>query len=348
MRSFRLALLLASGMLVIPLTLPAQNASDAKIAERERISAERERQAAEKEMEIARRQLAEAARRLEAAQRRLSEQPVKNVQRRVVVMEGRPRLGVVVRTTQNPATDAIGAQIQAVSPGSPAAAAGLRIDDIITTFNGEPLAHAGTRPGGDESLPASRLVELAGELKDGDRVKLDFRRAGRPMSATLIVHAPAGNRRMRIVTSNGGEEHEMELDEVHFPEMPDLPELPGMIMMRPPGRVFDIDLVPMGPDLAGYFGAEKGLLVVRAPEGNRLKLKAGDVILKINGREPAGPPEAVRLLRGPEATLRLDILRKKTRQTLELPQPPQPPKTPKAPKAPVTPRPAAPPRPPSP
>jgi hypothetical protein len=162
------------------------------------------------------------------------------------------------------------------------------------------------------------------------------------MIASLIVHAPPAGRRVRIVSTNPGDEGEIDMDDMQLPEMPELPELPGLIMMRPPGRVFDIDLVPMGPDLAGYFGAEKGLLVVRAPEGNRLKLKAGDVILKINGREPAGPPDAVRMLRGPGAPIRLDILRKKTRQSLEIPLPPQPPRAPQPPK------PAAPPRPPTP
>jgi hypothetical protein len=154
---------------------------------------------------------------------------------------------------------------------------------------------------------------------------------------------------MRLVSTGEGGEQAMEFDETQLPEIAELPEmaeLPGMIMMRPPGRVFDIDLVPMGPDLAAYFGADKGLLVVRAPSGNRLKLTAGDVLLKINGREPAGPPEAVRMLRGGAAPLKLEILRKRSRQTLEIALPPATPRAPLPPKTPTPPKPAAAPRPP--
>jgi membrane-associated protease RseP (regulator of RpoE activity) len=319
-----------------PVVQTAQGAPDAA-AERDRAAAERDRQAAEKEMEIARRQLAEAAQKLAAAQRKLSDTQAKNIVRRVVVMEGRPRLGVIVRTTPGGATDALGALIQAVTPGSPAAAAGLRADDIITHFNGEPLVAPGGEPDDEGSRPAGRLVELAGELKDGESVRLGYLRGGRPMTAALIVHAPPGGRRMRLVSTGEGGNEEMEFDEAQLPEiaeLPEMPELPGMIVMRPPGRVFDIDLVPMGPDLAAYFGADKGLLVVRAPAGNRLKLTAGDVLLKINGREPAGPPDAVRMLRGGAAPLKLEILRRKTRQNLEISLPPSSPRAPLPPKTP--------------
>jgi len=47
---------------------------------------------------------------------------------------GRPRLGVVVKTDGAPATDSIGAVLEAVTPDGPSAKAGLQSGDIVVTF----------------------------------------------------------------------------------------------------------------------------------------------------------------------------------------------------------------------
>jgi hypothetical protein len=197
--------LLLALLCAAPVALHPQGAPEASAAARDRAAAERDRQAAEKEMEIARRQLAEAAQKMAAAQRKLAETQAKNAVRRVVVMGGRPRLGVIVRTTPSGATDAKGALVQAVTPGSPAAAAGLRADDIITHFNGEPLAPPGGEPDDEDSRPAQRLVELAGELKGrGERParpparrEADHRGVDRARAPGRPPDAPRQHRRRR-------------------------------------------------------------------------------------------------------------------------------------------------------
>jgi hypothetical protein len=81
----------------------------------------------------------------------------------------------------------------------------------------------------------------------------------------------------------------------------------------------DMQLVTLTPALGAYFGTEKGLLVVRGPGVDSLKLQDGDVILDIGGREPSSPEHAMRILASFQAgeTLKISIMRKQRRETLE-------------------------------
>src|SRR5213593_2075606 len=56
--------------------------------------------------------------------------------------DNRGRIGVVVKSEADSETDKIGAKIEGVTPGGPAAKAGLKVGDIITKFNGTALAGA--------------------------------------------------------------------------------------------------------------------------------------------------------------------------------------------------------------
>src|SRR6266571_2464772 len=60
------------------------------------------------------------------------------------------RLGVLVTTDANPAMDSLGARLEAVTPGGPAAKAGLKAGDVITRFNGTALAGGGGGAGAED------------------------------------------------------------------------------------------------------------------------------------------------------------------------------------------------------
>jgi S1-C subfamily serine protease len=80
-----------------------------------------------------------------------------------------------------------------------------------------------------------------------------------------------------------------------------------------------MELVTLNPELGEYFGAERGVLVVRGPaENDILGLKSGDVILGIGGREVRSPEHAMRILRSfePEEKLTVQIIRHRQSQTL--------------------------------
>ena len=74
-----------------------------------------------------------------------------------------------------------------------------------------------------------------------------------------------------------------------------------------------MELVSLNPELGEYFGADKGVLVVRAPKRDAtLGLQSGDVILRIGEREVKSPEHAMRILRSyePEEELTLHIVRR--------------------------------------
>jgi multidrug efflux pump subunit AcrA (membrane-fusion protein) len=79
-------------------------------------------------------------------------------------------------------------------------------------------------------------------------------------------------------------------------------------LARPPGTM---ELTTLTPRLGHYFGADHGVLVVRAPTRGVLKLQDGDVILSIGGRVPATSSQAIRILTSydPGEKITLVILR---------------------------------------
>src|SRR3989441_13101195 len=98
----------------------------------------------------------------------------------------RGRIGVVVNTASNADSDKIGARIDGVTPGGPAAKGGLKAGDIITKFNGTSLAGVRAEDE-DESGPGMKLVQLAHDLDPGDTVRVEYRRGGDTKKATLVA-----------------------------------------------------------------------------------------------------------------------------------------------------------------
>ncbi len=81
-----------------------------------------------------------------------------------------------------------------------------------------------------------------------------------------------------------------------------------------------MELVELNAGLGQYFGTDEGLLVVSAPESTSLQLEDGDVIQKIDGREPTSVRHALRILGSYQAgeSLKLEIMRNKKRRTLDV------------------------------
>jgi S1-C subfamily serine protease len=85
----------------------------------------------------------------------------------------------------------------------------------------------------------------------------------------------------------------------------------------------DMELVSLTERLGSYFGTDKGLLVVRAPDNEGFKLEDGDVIQRIDGREPTSDSHAMRILGSYQAgeKIEIDIMRDKKKQKLEVDMP---------------------------
>ena len=200
------------------------------------------------------------------------------------------RLGVLVNTEADPETDSVGAHVEAVTPGGPAAKAGLKAGDVITKFHGKALGGVPAEEEGGGSGAGRRLVELARALQPGDTVQVEYRR-GNDRRKTTLVAADVS------VWSGIGR--------------PDALRIPDRISLLPgPEGGFsfclgdawcDMELVSLTPELGEYFGSREGILVVKAPADSGLPLKSGDVILAIGGRKPTSVSHAIRILRSYDA-----------------------------------------------
>ena len=224
--------------------------------------------------------------------------------------DNRGRIGVVVRTEADAEADKLGAKIEGVTPGGPAAKAGIKVGDIITKFNTTSLAGVKAEDE-DESGPGMKLVELAHQLEPGDTVQIEYRRGNDAKKATLVAENLGGSFSFT---------------------MPDIAPTPMPKIMAETGFCFgepwcDLDLVTLNPDLGEYFGAKEGVLVVKAPADSALPLRAGDVILKIGDRTPSSPSHAMKILRSYESgeSVNIEIMRKQKRTTIawKVPEPEQ-------------------------
>jgi membrane-associated protease RseP (regulator of RpoE activity) len=106
-----------------------------------------------------------------------------------MVFSRRARLGVNVNVRAQP-NDSIGATIDAVTPGAPAAKAGLRAGDIITKLDGRSVLDGPDGPSErGQSLPGLRLIELAAQLQPDDTITVEYRRGADRKTASLVTGA---------------------------------------------------------------------------------------------------------------------------------------------------------------
>lgn len=243
------------------------------------------------------------------------------------LLQRRARLGVVV-SLEAKDTDSLGAFIQSVTPGGPASKSGLRSGDIITKLNGQSLLTAeGRRVDEEESSPGVRLIEMAAKLEPNQEVAIEYLRGDQRRTATVTTgdEPILGFEGDAFKYRFPSEEGLWQMPGLRFERMPG-PEGEGRVeIRRPSGRVaffggplFDLELAPLTTDLGWYFGTSEGVLVVKAPENSPLGLKAGDVVLTIDGRKASGPSSLLRILRSYDEgeSFKFEIMRQKQRQTI--------------------------------
>jgi serine protease Do len=170
-----------------------------------------------------------------------------------------------------------GVEITRVEDDSPAAKAGLKVNDVVLTYNG-------TRVEGMEQF--SRFVR---ETPPGRDVKLLISRDGN----TLTLTARIGARKGPVVISG------MPLPRMEMPAMPampamaPMPDLPRAIMMWRTSSL-GIEAEALRGQLADFFGVKDGVLVrsvMKDTAAAKAGLKAGDVIVKVGDANVASPAD---------------------------------------------------------
>jgi hypothetical protein len=306
--------LVATTMLALAGPAPAQAASGTPPA-KPRAAAEPPPADLERQLAAARERLEQAAREVATLTQQMAGEDV--LRFRAGVGSRRAMLGVQLG---DPTPD--GVRIAGVSPGGPAATAGLKSGDVIVAIDGQ------------KTRDARQVAERIRTVEPGRQATVDVQREGRTRSF--------------VVVTREAEPRVVMLHDADGLELP-IPDLEGPLRMaferfRPWG---ELELATLTKDLGRYFGAERGVLVVRAPADGRLPLRDGDVITAIDGREPQSGAHALRILRSyqPGETLSLSILRDRRPQTLAVTMPaaaampgmPRAPGSPPAPPAPPAP-----------
>ena len=246
-------------------------------------------------------------------------------------------IGVTIDTRPG-ANDSIGATISGVTPGGPAARAGLLGGDIITKFNGTVLVERNRRNSDDDeaeqSVPGLRLVELVARTEPGDTVTVEWKRERSRRTARIVTEAAAnmvlgGGPDFRVYTDEGPGRFKFNFDngprslielQGRLEELRGATglALPGMdgdhVFLRLGGPFGGVQFAPLNADLGRYFGTSEGILVLETPDTSaHVDLKGGDVILAVDGRKPTGVEQLMRILGSynDDETVNFDVMRDK-------------------------------------
>jgi S1-C subfamily serine protease len=193
-----------------------------------------------------------------------------------------------------------GVQIVSVSPGGPADTAGLKANDVIVSFGGKELR------GEAGHSPSQILSALMFDAKAAEPITVEYRRDGKLLKAQIVPKS------FPTFLSESMEHGLKGLSEQLY-------ELNPAMTRRDSRGLGSAELLDLSPALGRYFGTDKGLLVVRAPQDTRLNLQDGDVILDIDGRVPAGPSHALQILNSYREGEKLKLHIMRQQKHVELP-----------------------------
>lgn len=272
--------------------------------------AERERLIRDENVEIEIR-LREAESALAEAAQQVAELSRRNLPRvamieRIMGGADRPMLGITIAS--NDADKPVeGVMILGVSPGGAAEEAGLRSGDIITAINGESLS------ADNEREANARLLDFMKGVEAGDALKLEYLRNGKSQTVELEPRPVQG------VFAFNFEGSDFTLPE--FQVAPHLNRLKNRFVWLGGDSGFgDMEMVKLTERLGSYFGTDQGILIVRGPENEALRLQDGDVILSIDNRKPTSVNHAMRILGSYQSgeTVKIEIMRDKRRQTVSI------------------------------
>lgn len=211
--------------------------------------------------------------------------------------------------------DPHGIEITSVQSGSPADRAGLQRGDYVLTYRDERVEGQEQFARLVRETPAGRIVEL-GTVRDGRR---------RALSVEI------GQRETRIETRRVLEAAEEGLDRIGR-------DLSGLtfrlgdsvprVRIASRNRWLGVELEDVEGQLAEYFGVERGVLVTQVREGSpadEAGLRAGDVIVGVDGRESRSASDIDRFLEGESGgAVSIEFVRDRSKVDVEIPERPSP------------------------
>lgn len=237
--------------------------------------------------------------------------------RSMQVFAARPRIGVTVDIRARE-SDRYGAYVTAVTPGGPAAKAGIHAGDIITRIGGKSLtAPDSIRHDIGESAPGMRLFQLVARLEAGKSVEFELRRGDDSRKVSVVPAdydmfaysgdaasgvyslSPSGGAagRVMITPRSGAMIGEVPIESRFFETFARGTAGERVALVSAfGGPLADLELAPLNEKLGSYFGVTEGVLVIDVPAKDNLGLIPGDVITAIDGRKVGTPSQLFRVL----------------------------------------------------
>lgn len=190
-----------------------------------------------------------------------------------------------------------GALVEEVISGSSAAHAGLKKNDVVMKWDGEPIESAREMSRHIRETPAGRAVRL-GVMRDGQEIEVNVTLGERKAFANRIT--------------------------VPRPAVASVRVRPDVQITRTHRSTLGVELQGMTPQLAEYFGLSKrsGALVIFVfadSPAAKAGLKAGDVVLSAGGEPVENPMDVRRVLTGKsEGAIEFKIMRDKRELSLSV------------------------------
>jgi serine protease Do len=171
--------------------------------------------------------------------------------------------------------EAGGVEITTVERDSPAEKAGLKKGDVVIEYNGHRVE--GT----------AQFIRLVKETPVGRKVEIVVNRDGNIQTLTATI----GSRKGAVFGPEFNlDRFRREMEELREFKMPDIPR-PYMSWRS---SMLGVEAESIEGQLAEYFGVKEGVLVrsvMKDSPAEKAGLKAGDVILKVDGETIATPRE---------------------------------------------------------
>lgn len=240
----------------------------------------------------------------------------------VMMLDGRgAQLGVMVSDLDAKATTG-GVKIDDVNPDSPAEKAGIKAGDVVVEYDGERVRSARQFTRLVQETPEGRSVAIA-LLRDGKRQTVN----ATPETTRMTWNfGPEIDRAMREAERGMRNFRFDEPREFRFDDREPrrfeyrLPERVMPFMTQPRGRL-GVTVQSLTRDLEEYFGAKNGGALVSSvtPDSAASKagVKAGDVIVSINGRSVRDSDDLLRELEDFTGDATIVVLRDKKEMTLK-------------------------------
>lgn len=328
--------------------LPAQADDEARQLPMEK--AEKSKAMAQKELEKAREEMVKAKEEMRRAKKEV------RIIRKKLEGEKTPRaiIGVVLDKESPKAV-----KISAVTPNSAAKDAGVLPGDLIVKVNGEKIAGSKSESAALRKSYDLIGVLKEGDkvvldiLRDGKKIQktlsarvreeqeyvyefnvdemledIDVEGMLADLDLPTIVHEavaaipnvkvtvdPHSDREIHIVKKmNGHSGHSVS----EFIEIDDNGKHTSWISKNMSS--YGLNMTPLNQDLGEYFSTKEGVLILSVDEDNPLKLRSGDVVLKIGDRSTHKPSQLMRILRSYDADepFEIKIKRNKKSKTLKI------------------------------